>query len=156
MCKEATPNSPQTSPITAKLWLPLTTCTDNQLPVREFLPNATGARLREQTNRTKLILPTLAYNHFFFRLMRCSILADRTGPPNICWKIAQFLVASVAKVTLVASIGLKMTRQHLKITLFVAQVELARLKLLASSDGRAYLHHNLPHLFIQPAPIQWL
>ena len=68
--------------------------------------------------------------------------------------MAQFLVASVAKVTLVASIGLKMTRQHLKITLFVAQVELARLKLLASSDGRAHLHHNLPHLFIQPAPIQ--
>ena len=68
--------------------------------------------------------------------------------------MTQFLVASVAKVTLVALFGLKMTRQHLKITFFVAQVELARLKLLASSDGRAHLHHNLPHLFIQPAPIQ--
>ena len=68
--------------------------------------------------------------------------------------MAQFLVASVAKVTLVASIGLKMTRQHLKITLFVAQVELARLKLLASSDGRDQFHHNLPHLFIQPTQSQ--
>ena len=74
--------------------------------------------------------------------------------PIFAGKKAQFLVASVAKVTLVASIGLKMTPPHLKITLFVAQVELARLKLLASSDGRAKLHHNLPHLFIQPAPIQ--
>ena len=68
--------------------------------------------------------------------------------------MAQFLVAPVDKETLIASIGLKMTPQHLKITLFVSQVELARLKLLTSSDGRAHLHHNLPHLFIQPAPIQ--
>ena len=79
---------------------------------------------------------------------------QRRVHPIFAGKKAQFLASSVAKVTLVALIGLKMTQQHLKITLFVAQVELARLKLLASSDGRAQFHHNLPHLFIQPAPIQ--
>ena len=86
--------------------------------------------------------------------MQCSILVDRDGSTQCLLKMAHFLVASVAKATLVASIGLKMKRRHLKITLFVAQVELARLKLLASSDARAHLHHNLPHLFIQPAPMQ--
>ena len=86
--------------------------------------------------------------------MQSSILIERDGSTQCLLKMAHFLVAPVVKATLVASIGLKMTPPHLKITLFVAQVELARLKLLASSDGRAKLHHNLPHLFIQPAPIQ--